>query len=126
VTTDESTREEAAPDPDDPDEPDSPTDLTKRSALYVVRKTAREFSKDQCTDLAAELTSRAVIARMPVPVHRSATLLRWASPVFSETSIRSCESSRGAYTPRERLRYLGRYRRLPYRPLNGGLNRCAD
>jgi hypothetical protein len=56
VTTDESTREEAAPDPDDPGKPDSPTYLTKRSALYVVRKTAREFSKDQCTDLAEALT----------------------------------------------------------------------
>jgi len=68
VTTDESTREEAAPDPDDPGKPDSPTDLTKRSALYVVRKTAREFSKDQCTDLAAALTYYAVLSIFPALV----------------------------------------------------------
>ncbi len=68
MTTDESTREEAAPDPDDPGKPDSPTDLTKRSALYVVRKTAREFSKDQCTDLAAALTYYAVLSIFPALV----------------------------------------------------------
>ena len=62
MTTDNSTRETAAPSPDDPGKPDSPTDLTKRSVLYVVRKTAREFSKDQCTDLAAALTYYAVLA----------------------------------------------------------------
>ena len=33
--------------------PDSPGDLTKTSWLYVARKTVREFSDDQCTDLAA-------------------------------------------------------------------------
>ena len=32
-------------------------------------------------------------------MHRSATRLPRASPVFSMTSIRSCESSRGTYTP---------------------------
>ncbi|HEX9496877.1 MAG TPA: YihY/virulence factor BrkB family protein [Mycobacterium sp.] len=68
MTTDESTREEAAPDPDDPGKPDSPTDLTKCSALYVVRKTAREFSKDQCTDLAAALTYYAVLSIFPALV----------------------------------------------------------
>ena len=68
MTADESTREEAAPDPDDPGKPDSPTDLTKRSALYVVRKTAREFSKDQCTDLAAALTYYAVLSIFPALV----------------------------------------------------------
>jgi membrane protein len=68
VTTDESTREEAAPDPDDTGKPDFPTDLTKRSALYVVRKTARKFSKDQCTDLAAALTYYAVLSIFPALV----------------------------------------------------------
>lgn len=54
-----------APDPDDPRKPDSPTDLTKPSALYVLRKTAREFGKDQCTDLAAALTYYAVLSLFP-------------------------------------------------------------
>lgn len=55
----------AGNDPDDAAKPDSPTDLSKRSWLYVVRKTAREFSKDQCTDIAAALTYYAVLALFP-------------------------------------------------------------
>ncbi len=54
-----------APDPDDPRKPDDPTDLHKPSWLYVLRKTVREFSKDQCTDLAAALTYYAVLALFP-------------------------------------------------------------
>jgi membrane protein len=50
---------------DHPAKPDSPTDLTKRSTMYVLRKTAREFSKDQCTDQAAALTYYAVLALFP-------------------------------------------------------------
>lgn len=46
-------------------EPDSPEDLTKRSWIYVLRKTAREFGADQCTDLAAALTYYAVLALFP-------------------------------------------------------------
>src|SRR3954466_5816376 len=57
-----------APDPDDPGKPESPTDLTKPSLLYVVRKTAREFSRDQCTDLAAALTYYAVLSLFPALV----------------------------------------------------------
>ncbi|WP_328809576.1 YihY/virulence factor BrkB family protein [Rhodococcus sp. NBC_00294] len=52
-------------DPDDPRKPDSPTDLTRPSFFYVLRKTAREFSKDQCTDLAAALTYYAVLSLFP-------------------------------------------------------------
>ncbi|MET1059576.1 MAG: YihY/virulence factor BrkB family protein [Nocardioides sp.] len=51
--------------PDDERGPDSPTDLKKRSWIYVLRKTVREFSKDQCTDLAAALTYYAVLAIFP-------------------------------------------------------------
>jgi membrane protein len=57
-----------APDPDDPAKPDSPTDLSKPSILYVLRKTAREFSTDQCTDLAAALTYYAVLSLFPALV----------------------------------------------------------
>ena len=57
--------EEKAPDPDDPRKPDSPADLTKPSIIYVLRKTAREFSQDQCTDLAAALTYYAVLSIFP-------------------------------------------------------------
>ena len=47
------------------DKPDSPTDLTKQSWTYVLRKTVREFSDDQCLDLAAALTYYAVLAMFP-------------------------------------------------------------
>src|SRR5689334_25231117 len=49
-------------------EPDSPTDLTPRSWRYVARKTAREFSDDQCTDLAAALTYYSVLALFPAAI----------------------------------------------------------
>ena len=60
-----STEKAAAPAPEDPRKPDSPDDMTKRSWLYVLRKTLREFGKDQCTDLAAALTYYAVLAIAP-------------------------------------------------------------
>lgn len=59
---------ENAPDPDDPSKPDSPSDLSKPSVMYVLRKTAREFSSDQCTDLAAALTYYAVLSLFPALV----------------------------------------------------------
>jgi membrane protein len=59
------TSSKGAPDPDDPRKPDGPTDLKKRSWTYVLRKTAREFGADQCTDIAASLTYYAVLALFP-------------------------------------------------------------
>jgi membrane protein len=53
--------------PDD-DKLDSPTQLESRSWRYVVRKTWREFSSDQCTDLAAALTYYAVLALFPAAI----------------------------------------------------------
>jgi membrane protein len=50
------------------DKPDSPDDLTKQSWFYVIRKTAREFSDDQCTDLAAALTYYSVLALFPAAI----------------------------------------------------------
>lgn len=54
-----------APDPEADSKPDSPTDLTQRSWKYVLRKTVREFSADQCTDAAAGLVYYAVLALFP-------------------------------------------------------------
>jgi membrane protein len=54
-----------APHPDDARKPDDPTDLSKPSWKYILRKTMREFSKDQCTDLAAALTYYGVLALFP-------------------------------------------------------------
>ncbi|MET0930865.1 MAG: YihY/virulence factor BrkB family protein, partial [Aeromicrobium sp.] len=61
-------RAREAPDPDDERKPDSPADLHRRSWIYVARKTLREFSKDQCTDIAAALTYYAVLALFPALV----------------------------------------------------------
>jgi membrane protein len=60
-----STARDSAPAPEDPRKPDSPDDITKRSWVYVLRKTIREFNQDQCTDLAAALTYYAVLAIAP-------------------------------------------------------------
>lgn len=48
--------------------PDSPLGLSRRSWLYVARKTLREFSNDQCTDLAAALTYYSVLAMFPAAI----------------------------------------------------------
>ena len=55
-------------DPEDSRKPDSPAELTKPSKLYVARKTLREFSTDECTDLAAALTYYAVLAIFPAAI----------------------------------------------------------
>ncbi|KOS56012.1 YhjD/YihY/BrkB family envelope integrity protein [Rhodococcus rhodochrous] len=56
---------EGFPRPEDSRKPDSPIDLTKPSWKFVLRKTAREFSDDECTDLAAGLTYYAVLSLFP-------------------------------------------------------------
>ena len=65
--TDESSTAKArtAPAPDDSRKPDSPADVTKPSWKYIAKKTLREFTKDQCPDLAAALTYYAVLSIFP-------------------------------------------------------------
>jgi len=55
----------SAPSPEDPRKPDSPGEVKKPSWKYVLRKTVREFSADQCTDIAAALTYYAVLSLFP-------------------------------------------------------------
>ncbi|MGB6180832.1 MAG: YihY/virulence factor BrkB family protein [Rhodococcus sp. (in: high G+C Gram-positive bacteria)] len=45
--------------------PEGLTDLTKPTFQYALRRTVREFQKDECTDLAAGLTYYAVLAVFP-------------------------------------------------------------
>ncbi len=45
--------------------PDNPAELRKPSWKYVMRKSVREFTKDECIDLAAALTYYAVLALFP-------------------------------------------------------------
>lgn len=54
-----------APDPEDPAKPDTPDDIEKSSWKYVFKRAFSEFSKDQCTDLAAALTYFAVLSMFP-------------------------------------------------------------
>jgi membrane protein len=54
-----------APAPDDPRKPDSPDDLAKPAWKYIFRRTLREFSRDNCTDLAAALTYFGVLSLFP-------------------------------------------------------------
>ncbi|MBM7507707.1 membrane protein [Nocardioides salarius] len=63
--SDDARQAERPVDPDHGAKPDSPDDLTAPSWKYVLRKTGREFGKDQCTDLAAALTYYAVLALFP-------------------------------------------------------------
>ncbi|MGN6403347.1 YihY/virulence factor BrkB family protein [Sinomonas sp.] len=55
----------AAPDPDDPRKPDRLREVTKPSWKYVAKKTFREFTNDQCPDLAASLTYYSVLSLFP-------------------------------------------------------------
>jgi membrane protein len=57
--------QKTAPPPESDAKPDSPQDLTKRSWKYVLTKSVREFSSDQCTDIAAALTYFGVLALFP-------------------------------------------------------------
>ncbi|TPV48869.1 YihY/virulence factor BrkB family protein [Pseudarthrobacter phenanthrenivorans] len=54
-----------APDPNDSRKPDSPKELDKPNWKYILKKTLREFNKDQCPDLAAALTYYAVLSLFP-------------------------------------------------------------
>ena len=53
------------PDPDAASKPEGPEDLHKRTWVYTLKKTAKEFGSDQCTDLAAALVYYSVLALGP-------------------------------------------------------------
>jgi membrane protein len=55
-------------DPEEGAKPDSLRDLRRDSWRYVARRTVREFSKDQCTDLAAALVYYSVLAIFPAAI----------------------------------------------------------
>ncbi|GAB4098502.1 YihY/virulence factor BrkB family protein [Sinomonas halotolerans] len=56
---------QAAPHPEDPRKPDRVRDIEKPSWKYILRKTVREFSDDDCPDLAAALTYYGVLSLFP-------------------------------------------------------------
>jgi membrane protein len=65
VANDTSAQKKNAPSPNDSRKPDSPGEVSKPSWKYALKKTVREFSADQCTDIAASLTYYAVLALFP-------------------------------------------------------------
>ncbi|MEX5270519.1 YihY/virulence factor BrkB family protein [Kocuria sabuli] len=52
-------------DPDSAEKPSSPVQITKPSWSYILRRTAHEFRRDQCTDSAAVMTFFAVLSIFP-------------------------------------------------------------
>lgn len=54
-----------APHPEDSRKPDAVGDVKKQSWGFVLKKTVRKFSADECTDKAAALTYYAVLALFP-------------------------------------------------------------
>jgi membrane protein len=65
-TTGQQTRDRGTtPEPEHPAKPDRLRDIEKRSWKYVFGNTVREFSDDECTDIAAALTYYAVLSLFP-------------------------------------------------------------
>ena len=62
---DSRSKEQTAPDPEDPRKPDRITEINKPSWGYILKRAVSEFSKDDCTDLAASLTYFAVLSIFP-------------------------------------------------------------
>ena len=60
--------DEHEPSPEHPAKPDAPTQLRKRSWKYLLGRTVREFSADQCMDAAAALTYYAVLSMFPAMI----------------------------------------------------------
>jgi len=60
-----SAKARTSPSAEDARKPDRPTEVSKPSWKYIARKTLREFTKDQCPDLAASLTYYSVLSIFP-------------------------------------------------------------
>ncbi|PTT62572.1 YihY/virulence factor BrkB family protein [Arthrobacter sp. HMWF013] len=76
-----------APAPDDSRKPDSPTDVTKPSWKYIAKKTFREFTKDQCPDLAAALTYFAVLSLFPAMLALVSLIGLFGDPEKTTTAL---------------------------------------
>ncbi len=63
--TSQTRSEHLDPEEDQPDKPDTPAEVSARGWKYTARKAYREFSEDECTDLAAALTYYSVLSLFP-------------------------------------------------------------
>lgn len=76
-----------APAPDDSRKPESPTDVHKPNWKYILKKTFREFSKDQCPDLAAALTYFAVLSLFPALLALVSLVGLFGDPATTTTAL---------------------------------------
>ncbi len=76
-----------APAPDDSRKPESPTEVDKPSWKYIAKKTLREFSKDQCPDLAAALTYYAVLSLFPAMLALVSLIGLFGDPQKTTTAL---------------------------------------
>src|SRR6478735_10948269 len=65
TATSSTAKARTSPSAEDARKPDRPTEVSKPSWKYIARKTLREFTKDQCPDLAASLTYYSVLSIFP-------------------------------------------------------------
>ncbi|KUG55418.1 MULTISPECIES: YihY/virulence factor BrkB family protein [Kocuria] len=103
TTQDSRSKERTAPEPEDSRKPDSPTEISKPSWGYVFKRAASEFSKDDCTDLAASLTYFAVLSLFPALLAIVSLL-----GVFGqgEATTRAITDFLGQYAPAELVTLL--------------------
>ncbi|TLM75574.1 YihY/virulence factor BrkB family protein [Pseudarthrobacter sp. NamB4] len=76
-----------APDPNDSRKPDSPTDVAKPNWKYILKRTLREFNKDQCPDLAASLTYYGVLSLFPAMLALVSVIGLFGDPERTTTAL---------------------------------------
>ncbi|MEJ6550160.1 YihY/virulence factor BrkB family protein [Corynebacterium sp. USCH3] len=76
-----------APAPEDPRKADTPVELTSQSWKHVVRTTVRQFTVDECLDLAAGLTYRTVLSIFPALIAVVSILSLFGQDEESVTSL---------------------------------------
>ena len=94
----------SAPDPEDSRKPDGPGDLEKQSWTYILKKTFREFSDDQCTDSAAALTYYAVLAIFPALIAMVSLLGLFGDPQKTVKNLLQIVSDIGPSSAADTLR----------------------
>jgi membrane protein len=94
-----STRTDEGVHPDKADKPDSPGDMKKSSWGYVLKRTLSEFSKDQCTDLAAALTYYAVLALFPALIALMSLVGLVGNPADTAKTLIDMLSTAGVSSP---------------------------
>jgi membrane protein len=85
--------------PEKADKPDSPGDMKKSSWGYVLKRTLSEFSKDQCTDLAAALTYYAVLALFPALIALMSLVGLVGDPKDTATTLIDMLKTAGVSSP---------------------------